>query len=210
MINREDMLELTRRMTPERCCFTRLAGAYVTEAGELDDTFNINFLNLNGSQRAKNCKLAKNVPYSRTNDQLKEYTIPASMKGKDSMYQLLSAMTECHLKNDALLDVFYEQMTDVYLAEVPSAIYVFSGTYDVPMRRRDREFYEESEEVYDFLICTIGPLAGEFEPGHPDFGFLYPAFRYRSEDRDRIDIYHADPEKPQEGLLYKLTGLRLS
>ena len=29
MINREDMLELTRRMTPERTCFDRIAGAYV-------------------------------------------------------------------------------------------------------------------------------------------------------------------------------------
>ena len=45
MINREDMLELTRRMTPERACFTRLAGAYITEEGEIEDTFNINFLN---------------------------------------------------------------------------------------------------------------------------------------------------------------------
>ena len=43
MINREDMLELTRRMTPERACFTRLAGAYITEEGEIEDTFNINF-----------------------------------------------------------------------------------------------------------------------------------------------------------------------
>lgn len=29
MINREDMLELTRRMTPSRTCFDRIAGAYI-------------------------------------------------------------------------------------------------------------------------------------------------------------------------------------
>ena len=28
-INREDMLELTRRMTPSRTSFTRIAGCYV-------------------------------------------------------------------------------------------------------------------------------------------------------------------------------------
>ncbi len=49
MINREDMLELTRRMTPNRHCFDRVAGAYMTADGEIDDTFNIHFLKLSGS-----------------------------------------------------------------------------------------------------------------------------------------------------------------
>ena len=34
MINREDMLELTRRMTPSRTSFTRVAGGYMEPDGE--------------------------------------------------------------------------------------------------------------------------------------------------------------------------------
>lgn len=41
MIKREDMLELTRRMTPSRTCFDRIAGAYISDTGEIEDTFNI-------------------------------------------------------------------------------------------------------------------------------------------------------------------------
>ena len=41
MINREDMLELTRRMTPSRNHMVRLAGAYMDEEGYIDGTFNI-------------------------------------------------------------------------------------------------------------------------------------------------------------------------
>ena len=37
MINREDMLELTRRMTPARNCFDRVAGAYINDMGEVDE-----------------------------------------------------------------------------------------------------------------------------------------------------------------------------
>jgi len=33
MINREDMLELTRRMTPSRTCFQRIAGCYMDKEG---------------------------------------------------------------------------------------------------------------------------------------------------------------------------------
>ena len=50
MINREDMLELTRRMTPARTCFDRIAGAYINDMGEVEDSFNVHFGNLSGGE----------------------------------------------------------------------------------------------------------------------------------------------------------------
>lgn len=81
MINRDDMLELTRRMTPSRTCFDRIAGAYISETGEIEDTFNIHFGKLQGAEKTRNLKLAKTIPFSKTNEQLKEYTFPASGTG---------------------------------------------------------------------------------------------------------------------------------
>ena len=46
MINREDMLELTRRLTSARTNLVRLAGAYIDEEGYIDGTFNTHFLKL--------------------------------------------------------------------------------------------------------------------------------------------------------------------
>ena len=46
MINREDMLELTRRMTLSRTSITRIAGCYVDRDGEFEGSFNTNFLKL--------------------------------------------------------------------------------------------------------------------------------------------------------------------
>lgn len=51
MINREDMLELTRRMTPSRTSFTRVAGGYMEPDGEIDESFNVNFLNLSAAEK---------------------------------------------------------------------------------------------------------------------------------------------------------------
>ena len=75
MINREDMLELTRRMTPSRTCMDRIAGGYMDEDGFLDGSFNIHFLKLSGEEKAKNLALAKAVPFSKTNEQLKRIRI---------------------------------------------------------------------------------------------------------------------------------------
>ena len=45
------------------------------------------------------------------------------------------------------------------------------------MKGTDKEWQEGSEEVYNYLLCAVGPLEGEYEPGLPEAGFLYPAFR---------------------------------
>lgn len=206
MINRDDMLELTRRMTPARTCFDRIAGAYIDDMGEIEDSFNIHFGKLSGAEKARNLTLAKAIPFSKTNEQLKEYTFSEMVKGKDSMYMLLRAIRQCGLKNDALMEILYEQIADGYPVDYEFAVFVFHGTYDVPVKAKDKESLWESEEVYDFIICTVSPMAGEYEPDAPVFGFLYPAFSDRSSDENKIDIFHADPEQLEEGLMYKILG----
>ena len=69
MINRDDMLELTRRMTPNRTCFSRVAGCYVTKDGEMDGTFNIHFGKLSEAEKKLNLEIAKTIPFSNTNEQ---------------------------------------------------------------------------------------------------------------------------------------------
>ena len=53
MIDRNDMLELTRRLTPERSSVGRIAGAYFDAEGYVDGTFNINFLKLSVPERKR-------------------------------------------------------------------------------------------------------------------------------------------------------------
>ena len=57
-INREDMLELTRRMTLKRNCFDRIAGAYLDEEGFVDGTFNRHFLKLSQKKQQANLGIA--------------------------------------------------------------------------------------------------------------------------------------------------------
>ena len=98
-INREDMLELTRRMTISRNCFSRVVGAYFDEEGYVDGTFNIHFLKLSKADQGKNLKLAKAIPFADTNRQLKEYVFPETAKKPGSIWQLLMALKECELKH---------------------------------------------------------------------------------------------------------------
>lgn len=189
MINREDMLELTRRMTPSRTSFTRIAGAYMDRDGEIDGSFNTNFLNLSGAEKEKNLAIAKTIPFSETNVQLKEYAFSATDADSRDMWQLLTGIKECGLKNDALMYTFYELVAERYKPGKDYAIYVFHDRYDVPVKASDKERLGESEEVYEYLICAICPLVGDYEPGKPECGFLFPAFKERSADDTHMAIY---------------------
>ena len=107
MINREDMLELTRRMTVKRNCFDRIAGAYMDADGYVDGTFNTSFLSLSPAEKEKNLQIAKTIPFATTNQELREIRMPVEGENdaKD-LWKLLLAIKSCGLKNDALLDTF--------------------------------------------------------------------------------------------------------
>lgn len=196
-INREDMLELTRRMTLKRNCFDRIAGAYMDEEGFVDGTFNRHFQKLTAKERQTNLDLAKTIPFSDTNRQLREYVFQEADRKQGSLWQLLMALKECGLENDAMLDVFYEEFGSRCRPGGSYAVYFFHGCYDVPLKASDKESLWESEEVFEFLICTFCPVTGDYEPGKPEYGFLFPAFRDRSSDIHRIDIFRKDGNFPQ-------------
>ena len=206
MISREDMLELTRRMTPARTSITRIAGCYVDRDGEFDGSFNTNFLKLSGSDKARNLKLAKAVPFSDTNQNLIKYEFSAEAQKPGSMWQLLMALKECGLKNDALLDTFYDVVMERYQTDSEYAVLMFHDRYDIPAKAADKERLWEAGEVFEYLICVICPLADEYEPGEPECGFLFPAFTDRSGDLNHVNVFQKNPDRPHRELAGEILG----
>lgn len=192
MINREDMLELTRRMTLKRNCFGRMAGAYIDEEGYIDGTFNTHFMNLSTEEKAKNLSIAKVIPFSETNKALVEHCFNKKDKESVNVWKLLMGIKDSELKNDALLEIFYEMIAEKYMKKGEKyAIYFFYGGYDVPLKGTDKKQLWDSEEVYQFIICAICPVFDDYEAGEPEYGFLFPAFKNRSSDIHKINIFKA-------------------
>ena len=191
-IDREDMLELTRRMTVSRNCFSRIAGAYMDEEGFIDGTFNTHFLKLSGSEKEKNLNIAKTVPYSNTNVNLKNYRLDQGARKPGSIMQLLEALRQCELKNDALLYSLYEYIGERYQPGYPYAVRFKRFGYFAVAHRvgfvGDKAFYFKGY----IAAAQLSPVTGDYEAGKPEAGFLYPAFANHSTDIDGINIYQAE------------------
>ena len=207
MINREDMLELTRRMTLSRTSFTRIAGCYVDAEGEYDGSFNTNFLKLSPQERKKHLEIAKVIPFSETNVQLKNFQFDREARRAGSMWQLLMGLRQCGLKNDALMETFYDVVMENYYMDSGYAVYMFHDRYDIPAKAADKERLGESEEMFEYLICAVCPLLGSYEPGKPECGFLFPAFTDRAGDLNHVNIYSADPRSECIDVMKKILGI---
>ncbi|MCR5206166.1 MAG: DUF4317 domain-containing protein [Lachnospiraceae bacterium] len=192
MLNREDMLELTRRMNLSRNCFFRIAGSYRDKEGIDEGSFNTSFLKLNQRDKIKNIEIAKTVVFAETNVELQEFDITGKDGNKAEFRSMLEALKECGLKNDALLDVFYDIMSERYVTQFKPendfGIFMFYGSYDIKVKASDKEYMDDSEEVYSFLICAVCPVYDDYDPGLPECGFLYPSFKDRSMDAEHIAV----------------------
>ena len=204
VIDREDMLALTRRMTVKRTSMTRVAGAYIDRDGFIDGTFNIDFLKLSAGEKEKNLAIAKAIPFAPTNKNLKRYEFPQEKMGKGSMWQFLMGIRSCGLKNDALLDSFYEMVGENYRSTGDYGVFLFHDCYDIPAKAADHERLGESEQIFEYLICAFCPVSSDYEPGMPQCGFIFPAFDAGGAILNRIDVFQANVQHPHEELLQML------
>lgn len=192
MLNREDMMELTRRMNLDRNRFFRIAGSYRDKEGCEDGSFNTSFLKLDRKDKVKNLEIAKAVVFADTNEELKEYPITGKDPRMAELRSMLEALRGCGLKNDALLDVLYDVLSERYVKTFKPdndfGIFVYYGSYDIKLKGTDKSYMEDSEEVYSFLICAICPVYEDYDPGFPECGFLYPSFKDRSIDFEHIAV----------------------
>jgi hypothetical protein len=129
----------------------------------------------------------------KINRELKSYEVPG-MK-PNSIWQLLYAIRDCGLKNDALLLSLYEFIAEKYPTGRAYAIYIYYGVYDVPVKAADKERLDDSEEVYTYLIAAISPVDENQVAQLPVAGFLYPAFTDRSTDFGHMNVFQKNWEQ---------------
>ncbi|MDO4519165.1 MAG: DUF4317 family protein [Eubacteriales bacterium] len=196
LVNREDMMELTRRMTLSRNSLFRIAGCYIDDDGDYEGSFNTSFLKLSSKDKIKNLELMKKVPFSETNINLKRYLFDSKKPETSQMWRLLMTLKECKLKNDEMLDLFYDFIMERFKCAGAYGIRIAYGCYDVPIKTKNHESQRESEEVYEYLICTIAPTLDDYEAGDPLCGFLFPAFTDRGGDRNHICVFQSNAKRP--------------
>ncbi len=213
MINKE-VLELKRRFKKESCTFTRMCGCYVDSSKNKITDLAETFLNLEDEVFYKYLDIAKKTLSGTLGNNLLQLDFP-SEEENGGRQQFLMGLRNSRLKNDDLLQRFYEFVIENYDYVGHYLILIFHDAYDVMTRTTDNRNLDESEEVFEYLLCAIcpvqlskpglgyreeenriGPRIRDWVVGAPDTGFLFPAFNDRSADIHSVLFYTKDANEP--------------
>ncbi len=218
-MTKKDVLELKRRLKKNECTFTRMSGCYVNAHKEVVLSFAQNFLNLEDEEFYKYLEIAKKVLSGTLGNNLLEYEFPLEEEAPGGKQQFLMGLRADGLNNEELLNRLYERIIESYDYVGNYLILVFHDAYDVIVRTNDNIKNDESDEVYEYLLCAICPVEltkpglgyredenrigvriRDWVVNVPENGFLFPAFTDRSTDIHSVLFYAKNPKDPHPEL----------
>ena len=206
-ITKGDVLELRRRLKKTECTFGRMCGCYVNSGKQVVLKFTEDFAALEEDEYFKYLEIAKKTLSGSLGSNLLELEFARAEKAVEHQNSLL-ALKGSTLSNEDLLDRLYEQIVSEYAYPGNYLILVYHDVYDVPSKATSGEEQDESEEIYEYMLCAICPVelskpalgyredenrigarVRDWVVGLPDLGFVYPAFANRGSDVNAVFYY---------------------
>lgn len=224
-MRKKDILELKKRLKKNHCTFTKMCGCYVNGEKNIILNFRETFLNLEEDEFFKYLEIAKKVLSGTIGNNILELNFPLNENFENEKQLSLMKLKKSELKDDALLQDFYRSIIDSYDYTGNFLILVFHDAYDVITKTTDNAKIDESEEVYEYILCAICPVSLS-EPGlryfeeerkikarirdwvvdAPTSGFVFPAFIDRSSDVNSIMYYTKNAKDTHPELMEKALG----
>lgn len=214
-MNKKEVLELKRRFKKEAATFTRVCGCYVDGNHNKVCKFGNTFLNLEEDEFYKYLEIANKALSGTIGNNLLELKFPIEEEEVGGRQHILMALRASKLEDENLLDTFYDLVIDTYDHAGNYLIVLFHDAYDVMTRTKDNNNLDESEEVYEYLICAIcpvdlskpglgfleeehriGPRVRDWVVGAVDTAFLFPVFNDRSTDIHSTLFYTKNTKEP--------------
>ncbi|WP_300386529.1 DUF4317 domain-containing protein [Clostridium sp.] len=224
-MRKKDILELKKRFKKDNCTFSKMCGCYVNGEKHTILKFRETFLNLDEDEYFKYLEIAKKVLSGTLGNNILELNFPTNEDLINEKQISLMQLKNSQLKDDSLLDDFYEMIIDNYDYTGNFLILVFHDAYDVITKTKDNAKIDESEEVYEYVLCAICPVSlsspglRHFEEENkikarvrdwvvdsPTNGFVFPAFIDRSSDVNSIMYYTKNPKDTHPELMENALG----
>lgn len=224
-MTKKDILELKKRLNKTDCSITKLCGCYVDGNKNKVLTLSETFLNLDDEEFYKYLDLSRKCLSGSIGNNLLQLEFPTEEEAPGGRQQFLMGLKESGLKNGELLDRFYDLVIEHYDYAGNYLILLFKDAYDIITKTNDGMKLDESEEVYDYLLCAICPVTlskpglgyredenrigariRDWVVGAPDTGFIFPAFSDRSGDIHSLIYYIKDVKDSRPAFVENVFG----
>lgn len=201
-MNKKEVLEIRKQFTPVNCAITRICGCYVDHEKNKKLQTKEAFLSLLEEEAFKYFDIFRKALSGSIGKNLLNLDYSIKNETWENPHGTLVTLKDTKLLDDDIIEQFYDSVIDNYDYNENYYIILIHGMYDIPGKASDgEEMFDASDEVYDFIMCSICPVklskaglsydaqdnrienrARDWVVGKPDKGFLFPAFNDRSTD----------------------------
>lgn len=228
MINSE-VLEIRKQFKHENTAITKFSGCYIDGEKTIVTKFTETFLCMPEEETFKYFEIFKKTLSGTLGKNLIHMEFPLETEFNGGPQEFLLKLRDSELKDEALLDEFYQRIIDMYDYTGNYLILLVYSAYDVPGKTNDNILMDDaSEEVYRFILCSICPV-NLSKPGlsynnetnqiqkriqdwvvsMPMNGFLFPAFNDRSTDIHSFLYYSKNPEELHKDFIDQMFGCQV-
>ncbi len=225
-MNKKEVAEIRRQYVPERCTISRICGCYVDAEKNIKTTMKEAFLSLPEDDAFKYFTIFKKTLSGTVGRNLVNLDFPLEEEHEGGHQEFLLKLRNSKLKDDALVEEFYNQIIDTFPFGENYYIILIHVAYDVPGKATDgTEMYDASDNVFEYLLCSLCPVHLS-KPGlgyneakncienriqdwivdQPMKGFLFPAFNDRYTDIHSMLYYTKNATDLQEDFLKNMFG----
>lgn len=226
---KQEISEIKKLFTQNNCSITRICGCYVDGEKNKKTELKQAFLALPEEEMYKYFEILRKTLSGTLGKNLLTLDFPLNTEYEGGTQEFLLRLRDSKLKDDALLEEFYDKIIEAYEYVGNYLILIIHDVYDVPGRTRDGiDMEDASDEVYEYILTCICPVnlskpglsynaventfqnrIRDWVVGLPETGFLFPAFNDRGADLHSTLYYSKDSEELKENFVEQLLGCPL-
>lgn len=218
-MNKKEVAEIKRRLKKESCTISKMVGCYVNSSKDKVCTFSESFLSLEDEELHKYLEIANKTLSGTVGNNLIELEFPIEAEENGAPQQNLMALKKSGLEDENLYNAFFDHIIETYDFVGNYLILLYYDNYDVMVKTSDNMKLDESEETYEYIICSICPVMlskpglgyredehrigariRDWVVGPTDSGFIFPCFTDRSSDIHSIMMYTKKADDPHKEL----------
>ena len=225
-MNKKEISEIKKQFSPDNCYITRICGCYVDGEKNKKTKVKEAFLSLPEEETFKYFEIFKKTLSGTIGKNLLNMDFPLEQEKEGGTQYFLRKLKESKLKDEALLESFYDKIIENYEYGENYYIILIHAVYDIPGKSSDgQDMFDASDEIYEHILCSICPVklskAGlcynaqtnniedrvrDWIVEMPDLGFLFPVFNDRSTDLHSILYYTKNAEELRSVFIDEVFG----
>ncbi|SHI87163.1 DUF4317 domain-containing protein [Parasporobacterium paucivorans] len=225
-MTKSEIAEIKKQFTHTNSSITKICGCYVDGEKEIKTKLQETFLCLPEEETFKYFEILKKTLSGTIGKNLLNLDFPMKEEFEGGTQDFLLRLRNSELKDEAMIDEFFERMIQIYDYVGNYLILLVYGNYDIPGKSSDRIMLEDaSDEVYSHVLCSICPVnlskpglsynpdtklfqgrIQDWVVGTPLNGFLFPAYNDRSTDIHSVLYYSKDSDELKDEFVGQMFG----